>query len=325
MKMIHKILKYLRHPVKILIFLNNHGMGKFFPDEFYLKCLYKDSLGKKLNLKNPQTFNEKLQWLKLHDRRPEYTAMVDKYAVKRYAAEKIGGEYIIPTLGVWDRFEDIDFDALPDKYVLKCTHDSGGLVICRDKSTFDMEAARKKITRSLKRNYYWYGREWPYKNVKPRIIAEQYMEDSSASYDAGNNTCISCEQLQHREGLLDYKFMCFNGKVRACFLDIGVIGKETGHAEEYYRNIYDRDGNPLPFKETREHYPKDILLPENYAELVRIAEILSAGILHIRVDLYSLEQKIKVGELTFFHGSGISNIFHPEEWDTILGSWIELP
>jgi len=325
MTVAHKIVECLKHPVNIILFLSNRGFGWFFPDEFYLKCLFKDRLGKKPDLKKPQTFNEKLQWLKLYDRRPEYTTMVDKYEVKNYITERIGGEYVIPAFGVWERFDDIDFDALPDQFVLKCTHDSGGLVICRDKSTFDRKAARKKISRSLKRNYYWYGREWPYKTVKPRILAEQYMEEAAAASGVENDYDISCEQLQRREGLLDYKFMCFNGKVRACFLDIGVIGKGTDHAVEYYRNIYDRNGSPLPFKETREHYPQNIILPEQYPEMVRIAEILSAGIPHLRVDLYLVEQKIKVGELTFFHGSGISNNFEPEEWDEIFGSWLTLP
>lgn len=330
MNLVRKIVEYLTHPRKIIIFFNCLGCGKLFPDKFYLKCLYRDRLSKKLNLRNPQTFNEKLQWLKLYDRKPEYTMMVDKYAVKSYVAEKIGEEYIIPTLGVWDRFEDIDFDALPDQFVLKCTHDSGGLVICRDKSKFDRKAAQKKITRSLKRNYYWYGREWPYKNVKPRILAEEYMKETSVSnlqqdITEADVTSITCSRLQRQIGLLDYKFMCFDGKVKMCFLDIGVIGKENGHAEEYYRNVYDRKGTLLPVKETRENYPQEIILPENYEEMIRIAEKLSAGIPHIRVDLYNMEQKIKFGELTFFHGSGISNVFHPEEWDEILGSWIELP
>ena len=151
------------------------SMLRFIPDEPYLKLMYRVRMGKKLNLKNPQTFNEKIQWLKLHDRRPEYVTMVDKYEAKKYVAGIIGEEYIIPTLGLWDRFEDIDFSSLPDQFVLKCTHDSGGLVVCRDKTILDIEAARKKINASLNTNFYWVGREWPYKDVKPRIIAEQYM------------------------------------------------------------------------------------------------------------------------------------------------------
>ena len=172
----------------------------FMPDDIYLKLMYRIRMGKKLNLDNPQTFNEKLQWLKLYDRKDIYTKMVDKYEVKRYVAEKIGEEYVIPTLGVWERFDDIDFDKLPNRFVLKCTHDSGGLIICRDKKTLDLSKARKKIEQSLKTNFYWVGREWPYKNVKPRIIAEKYMED----------------ETDHE--LRDYKFFAFDGVAKALFI-----------------------------------------------------------------------------------------------------------
>ena len=155
---------------------------RFIPDELYLRIMYRLRMGKRLNLDDPQTFNEKLQWLKLHDRKPIYTTMVDKYEAKNYVASIIGDEYIIPTIGVWDNFDDINFDELPDQFVLKCTHDSGGLVICRDKSQFDKEAARKKISASLKTNFYWVGREWPYKNVKPRIIAEKVYIQNRATH-----------------------------------------------------------------------------------------------------------------------------------------------
>lgn len=302
MNFMYKCLKYLTHPGKIINFLSCRGFGRFFPDEFYLKCLYKDRLGKKLNLNNPQTFNEKLQWLKLYDRRPEYTGMVDKYAVKKYVSEKIGEEYIIPTLGVWDRFEDIDFDVLPEKFVLKCTHDSGGLVICRDKSTFDRKAARKKITRSLKRNYYWSGREWPYKNVKPRIIAEQYMEDSDG------------------KGLYDYKFFCFDGNVRAMFIATERFTKGT----EVKFDFYDENFNHLPVRNGHDNAPVPPECPVHFEQMKRLASVLSNGIPHVRVDFYEIDGKIYFGEMTFFHFCGFVK-FEPEEWDTILGNWIELP
>ena len=253
-------------------------VSRLVPDKMYIALKYKMSMGKFPNLKNPKTFNEKLQWLKLYNRKPEYTTMVDKYEVKKYVADKIGEEYIIPTLGVWDSFDDIDFDKLPDQFVLKCTHDSGGLVICRDKSKLDKEAAKKKIDACLKTNYYWHGREWPYKNVKPRIIAEEYMNiEKASSCETEPKDCVSYCDLQRKNGLLDYKFMCFDGKVRALFLDIGVIGAGTEHAEEYYRNTYDREGNPMPFKETREHYPKPVVLPDNLSDMVAVAEKLSAS------------------------------------------------
>ena len=181
MRIFKKIAKYIKHPEKIVVVLNNYGLGRIIPDRFYLKCLYKARMEKKLNLKSPQTYNEKLQWLKLYDRNPEYSDMVDKYEVKKYVADRIGEKYIIPTLGIWERFDDVDFDILPEKFVLKCTHDSGGLVICKGREQLDIKSARKKIEKSLRRNYYWHGREWPYKSIKPRIIAEQFVSDNTHS------------------------------------------------------------------------------------------------------------------------------------------------
>lgn len=302
------------------------GKYNHLSDEEFLHKAYRINVGKKLNLDNPKTYNEKLQWLKLYNRKTEYTAMVDKFEAKKHVADKIGEEYIIPTLGVWDKFDAIDFSILPNQFVLKCTHNSGGLVICRNKNELNLVAARKKIETSLARNYFWQGREWPYKNVKPRIIAEEYI--STSENDISNELVkdTSCFELQNKYGLLDYKFMCFDGKVKAFFLDIGVIGDSTGHAENYYRNVYDREGTLLPCKETRENYPQNITLPSCLPKMIEIAEKLSAGIPHIRVDLYCIsETNIKVGELTFFHGSGLSNIFVPSEWDYKFGEWINLP
>ena len=237
-------------------------------------------------------------------------------------------------------FEEIDFDTLPNQFVLKCTHDSGGIVICRDKDKFNIEEARMKITRSLKRNYYLKGREWPYKNVPPRIIAEEYMKEGDdafflikrfskcGKYDDDNRqlrNLLPAFVLQKQQGLLDYKFMCFDGQVKALFLDVGVIGKGTGHAEEYFRNIYDQAFNLLPIKETRENYPVPIEPPVNYNAMVDIAEKLSKGFPHVRVDLYNIDGKIYFGELTFFHGSGLTNHFEPPKWDYKFGGWIRLP
>lgn len=301
---------------------------RIIPDKTYIQLNFFRRMGRFPNLKNPQTFNEKLQWLKLYDRKPEYTTIVDKYEAKRHVAEHIGEEYVIPTLGVWDKFEDIDFESLPNQFVLKCTHDSGGLVICRDKSKLDLDKVKVKINASLKENYYYQGREWPYKNVKPRIIAEAYITDNNVREESVDKTdeYILVNDLQREYGLLDYKFMCFDGVVRALFLDIGVVGSGDGHAEEYYRNVYDRDGKLLPVRETRNNYPISIQLPENFSKMVEIAETLSQGIPHIRVDLYRFASgEIKVGELTFFHGSGFCNIFDPAEWDRTFGDWLKLP
>lgn len=274
---------------------------KLIPDRYYLQILYKRVFGKPLNLKNPQTFNEKIQWLKLHDRKPIYTKMVDKYEAKEYVANIIGSEYIIPTLGVWDKFDDIPFSELPDQFVLKCTHDSGGLVIVRDKNEFDKIEAKKKIEKCLKNNFYWQGREWPYKNVKPRIIAEQYMEDS----------------ITH--DLRDYKFFTFNGVPKALF-----IATERSGSNETKFDFFDMEFRHLPF--TNGHPNADICpsKPETFEEMKILAEKLSQNIPHLRVDFYEVNGKAYFGELTFSHWSGLKQ-FDPEKWDSIFGSWIELP
>lgn len=277
-------------------------LAKIIPDQFYLALRFKRRFGRFPNYNNPKSFSEKLQWLKLYDRRPEYTTMVDKYAVKKYVADRIGEQYIIPTLGVWDEFDDIDFDKLPNQFVLKCTHDSGGLVICKDKSELDIEEARKRINISLKRNFYYIGREWPYKNVKPRIIAEQYMEDSDT------------------EELRDYKFFCFDGVVRAMF----IASERQSENDETKFDFFDENFNHLPF--TNGHPNADVppSKPACFDQMKQLASQLSKGIPHLRVDFYEVDGKIYFGELTFSHWSGLMP-FKPEEWDYKFGSWIKLP
>ncbi len=275
---------------------------RFLPDRLWIQLKYRIFFGRFCDLNNPQTYNEKLQWLKLYNRKPEYTQMVDKYEVKKYIADLIGEEYIIPTLGVWDRFEDIDFDKLPNQFVLKCTHDSGGLVICQDKSKLDIVAARKKINKSLNRNYYYMHREWPYKDVKPRIIAEQYMVDESG-YE-----------------LKDYKWFCFDGEPKALFIatDRGVEGEETKF------DFFDMEFNHLPFTNGHPNAGREIAKPQGFEEMKQLAAKLSQNIPHIRVDFYDINGKIYFGELTFYHWSGLTP-FEPEEWDYTFGSWIKLP
>lgn len=284
------------------------GRYDSMPDEEYLKRMYKAKMKKDLNLTTPRTFNEKLQWLKIHDRKPIYTTMVDKYEAKKYVASIIGKDYIIPTLGVWDRFDEINFDMLPNQFVLKCTHDSGGLVICRDKNKLDKKVARKKINKSLKRNYYWLGREWPYKNVKPRIIAEKYMQETQQ--DA---TCTA------ENVLTDYKFFCFNGVPRIMY-----VSKDTSNNPR--TDFFDMEYQHLPIKMKDPNSRPDELpeCPSQFDEMKRIAQILSAGIPHLRVDFYIIDGQLYVGELTFFHMSGFARI-QPQEWDCKLGEWIELP
>lgn len=282
--------------------LARKGFLNALSDKWFIEKLFYSNMGYELDLNNPKTFNEKLQWLKLYDRKPEYTRMVDKYEVKKYVAEKIGKQYVIPTLGVWDKFDDIDFNSLPNQFVLKCTHDSGGLVICRNKSTFDLQSARKKIKKDLKQNYYWSCREWPYKNVKPRIIAEQYMEDEKTFE------------------LRDYKFFCFNGEAKLLFI---ATDRQT-EGEETKFDFFDMEYNHLPF--TNGH-PNAKVPPEKplcFDEMRALAEKLSAGIPHLRVDFYEVNGKVYFGELTFFHWSGMKP-FEPEDWDEKIGDWLIVP
>lgn len=287
----------------IIRWLAYRGKLDWLPDRMYLKVLYYATMHKKLELTSPQTFNEKLQWLKLYDHNPEYTKMVDKYEAKKYAADRLGKQHIIPTLGVYDRFEDIDFDALPDRFVLKCTHDSGGLVIVKDKHTFDRAAAKVKIKRSLNSNYYYTGREWPYKNVKPRIIAEQYMEDFDGSGD-----------------LTDYKIHCYSGEPKA----IQVISNRYGPGE--MRNDY-FDLNWVNYGLQRGHYTNsnmEVKKPAQMNEILALSRILSANIPFLRVDFYVINNKVYFGEMTFFPASGFRK-FTPEFFDAMFGEWITLP
>lgn len=299
--MIKKIFDCLIHNPRKLVAAGLVRIAKLFPDELYLKLLFRLRMGYKLNLDNPQTFCEKLQWLKLHNRKPEYTQMVDKYDAKRYVADIIGEEYIIPTIGVWDRVEDIDFDKLPNQFVLKCTHDSGGIVICKDKSQLDIAATKKLLRRGLKKNYYWQNREWPYKNITPRIICEQYMVDESG-YE-----------------LKDYKWFCFDGVAKALFIatDRGVKGEETKF------DFYDTEFNHLPFTNGHPNASKEIKKPAGFEQMKQLASQLSKGQPHLRVDFYDINGKIYFGELTFYHWSGTMP-FDPMEWDYTFGSWINL-
>lgn len=282
--------------------LDKIKLSKLIPDRAYLKLKYRANFGKGLNLKAPKTFNEKLQWLKLYDRRPEYIRMVDKYAVKEYVAEKIGEEYIIPTLGVWDRVEDIDFDALPNQFVLKCTHDSGGIVICKDKSKLDIEWAKRKLKRSLKNNFYYSYREWPYKNVKPRILAEQYMEDTETAE------------------LRDYKFFSFDGVTKALF----IATERQKDGEEVKFDFYNMDFEHLDFRQGHPNSSMKIDKPKCFDEMWGLSEKLSKNIPHVRVDFYEVNGKVYFGELTFFHHAGLMP-FDPEAWDYTFGDWIRLP
>jgi hypothetical protein len=301
MSKIKVLLEVLRHPASFKYTLLSKYPQLIKDDRRFLEYMWKKRMDYPLNLDNPQTFNEKLQWLKLYDHRPEYTVMVDKYEVKNYVAGIIGEEHIIPTIAVYDTVEEIDFEKLPCQFVLKCTHDSGGLVICKDKAQLNIKNAKMKLRASLKRSYYLAGREWPYKNVRHRIIAEKYMVDESG------------------KELKDYKFFCFNGKPQ--FLKIDFNRYINHHA-----NYYSLEGKLLPFGE--EAYPRDISshlhLPDNLGSMIELAKTLSSGIPFVRVDFYSINNKICFGELTFYPASGMGAL-EPKEWDLELGNLLQLP
>ena len=270
------------------------------PDKQYIQLQYRWRFNKRLDLNNPLTFSEKLQWLKLYNRQPEYSMMVDKYAVKKYVAEIVGEKYIIPTLGVWDKPEDIEWDKLPDQFVLKCTHDSGGLVICHDKLQFDKGKAIKKLSKCLKANYYWPYREWPYKKVKPRIIAEKFIVDESG------------------KELKDYKIFCFDGIPK-------IIQVDYDRFVEHKRNLYDTGWHRLPLTiGYPSNWNREFEKPQGLDKMLEIASLLSTGYPHLRVDLYNMKGNVLFGELTFFHGSGFEK-FSPDEWDYKFGEWITLP
>ncbi len=296
------IISLMKDPYKYLIFLNAKSIKESEAKEIiYLKKLFKHRMHETLDLDTPKSFNQKIQWLKLYNRNPQYTNLVDKYEVKKYIEQKIGQGYTIPTLSVWNSIEDIDFNKLPDSFVLKCTHDSGGVIICQDKSRFNIKKAEAKLKRYLKRNFYITSREWPYKNVKPRIIAEPYMMDASGSE------------------LKDYKFMCFNGKVKCLFTCTDRYAQDGLKV-----TFFDTDWNRLPFER---HYPSDpqfIEKPHSFKQMIDLSEKLSKNIPFVRVDFYEIDNKPYFGEMTFYPGSGMEE-FTPRKWDDILGDWIELP
>jgi hypothetical protein len=290
-----KIIEYLKHPSKIIIFLDNHNLIRL-SDEKYLKILFKITNGFDLNLKNPKTFNEKLQWLKLHDHKDIYTTMVDKYAVKKYVGDIIGDEYIIPTLGVYDKWEDIDFEKLPNSFVIKCTHDSGGVAICKDKSTFNFTKAKKKIVSSLNRNFFYLGREWPYKNVKPRIIIEKYMG----------------------ENLSDFKVLCFNGKPELIELH------QNRGRKNYTQDFYDEKWQKKNISQKNDpNSTYKLKQPINFKLMLKFSKILSKNIIHIRVDWYEINGRLYFGELTFYDGGGFVPCNNFDD-DIMLGNMINL-
>lgn len=295
----NSIKRIFKDPRLILTFILSRYCH-WINDELYLRILYFLRTGKALYLNPPYSFNEKLQWLKLHDRRIEYTRMVDKATAKEYVANIIGEDYIIPTIGVWNKFEDIDFSVLPNSFVLKCTHDSGGLIVCKNKKELNIADTKSKIKKCLARNYFWGTREYPYKNIPPRILIEKYMEDEN-------------EELQ------DYKFMCFNGRVKCSF-----VCSERFSNDGLKVTFFDRDWIKMPFYRKYPNSKVTILKPHNYDKMVELAEKIAQEITNpfVRIDFYDIKEKIYFGEITFYPGSGME-IFYPAEWDRVLGNWID--
>lgn len=296
--MIKKILKFFVDPKARFSFLSNLGLCNWMSDEKFLIKKWVLNFGTRPDFERPKTFNEKLQWLKMHDRKDIYTTMVDKYEAKKYVAGIIGDEHIITTLGVYDKFDDIDFGKLPNQFVMKCTHDSGGLIICRDKKQLDIEGAKKKINKCLKRNYFYFGREWPYKNVKPRIVIEKYMEDESGYQ------------------LKDYKLFCFNGEPELIMVD---SDRFSGHK----RNVYDKEWRRIDVNINFPSCDVEFKKPKNLGEVLDLSRKLSKGIPFVRIDFYIIRDKVYFGEITFYPGSGFQ-VITPEKWNKKLGDMIDL-
>lgn len=285
---------------KLLKKFNPSWILRFIPDEPFLKIKYRVKTGKKLNLRDPQTFTEKIQWIKLNDHNPQYSKMVDKYDAKEYVEHLIGSQYIIPNLGVWDDADQIDFAALPQQFVIKCTHDSGGLIICQDKSKLDIEASKVLLKRCMKRNWYYFSREYAYRSVKSRIIAEEYLENDS------------------REGLHDYKVWCFNGEPRYIQYVTGRIGAHT------YEGFYDLNWNLQDFTYHNPKVQVDIPKPACLDELIDVSRKVSQGTAFLRADFYVLQdQSIRFGELTFYPNGGF-DVWTPVETDSMMGNLLLL-
>ena len=285
---------------RLICSLNNHGFLNPMSDAANIRLVYWAQLGKKVNLKRPVTFNEKIQWLKLNDRRPEYCTMVDKYSVRTYIEEKLGAEYLIPLYGVWERAEDIDFDNLPNTFVLKCTHDTGSILICRNKDSLDRNEVIAYFKKHLKRNSFYYGREWPYKDVTPRIIAEKYMIDEE------------CADLR------DYKIHCFNGEPRVIL--VCSERHKSGLKEDWFTPEWEH----LPIhRPTHGNSKNAIEKPELFDKMLDNARLLADGIPFSRIDFYLVNHHLYFGEITLYPTSGYTP-FVPDEYDRILGGWLHV-
>jgi hypothetical protein len=298
--------QWKKNPYRIAKSLARRGLLNFLSDKAYLSLMYRACFGTKINWDAPKTFSEKLQWIKLYDRKDIYSTMVDKYASKAFVSERIGGEYVIPVVGgPWDDPDEIDFDALPDQFVLKTTHDCGGVLICKDKSTLDTQAAKHFLEEHLKRKYYLSCREWPYKNVKPRIFAEMYLSD-----------------LDGDAGVCDYKFFTFNGEPKLMYI---ASGRDYAQKDKQvvYADFFDMNYNHVDLRIDHDNAPVCPPKPRNFELMVECARKLAQGTKHVRVDFYEVGGKLYSGELTFFHCGGLQE-FITAQWEMVMGDWIRL-
>ena len=296
-----KINKLLHNPWSLYAYAASKGLTNKVSDELHLKAMFRATIGKKLDLDNPATFNEKLQWLKIHDRNPLYTTLVDKYRVKQWVADRIGENHVSETYAMWERAEDIDISALPERFVLKTNHDSGGVAICRDRATFDLDAARKKLAKHLKTNYFWGTREWPYKNVKPCVFAEEYLDPAEGNGD-----------------LYDYKLFRFSdGRL----VTLAMTDRFTGGALS--KTFFDDEWHALPISEGGHPMRTELGRPAAFEQMKAMADRLGEGFPFVRVDFYESAGNLYFGEMTFFPNSGFEH-FEPSKWDRKFGDWIDL-
>lgn len=274
-------------------------ISKLYSDEKYIKLKYRLRFNSEINLDNPKGFNEKLNWMKLNYRNPMFTMMADKYWVKQYVAEKIGKEYVVPCLGCWKSVDDIDFRELPEKVFLKSTHDSGGGILVDKSKGIDIRRIRKRFNKKTLqgKNWYWPQREFPYKNIEPMIIAEEYLDEGTG------------------HELHDYKFYCFNGKPAYMYI--------TNKGTKIYENYYDLDFKPINISHGYERVLPEFSKPMNFERMIEIASVLSAGLPFVRIDFFNVENRLYFGEFTFYDWAGFKPLNEP--WEMLLGDMIHLP
>ena len=306
-----KIKKYMHNPRLVYLALTSKGLTKWVPDRTHLCLTYRAKLGSWPDLDSPETFTEKMQWLKLHDRNPAYTTMVDKYCAKDFIASRVGPEYIVKSLAVWSSADDIDPSGLPEKFVLKTNHDCGGVLICTDKDCFDLDDAKAFFRRHLKRNYFYGCREWPYKNVKPVVFAEEFLEsEGDNAHDEDDNW----------EGIDEFDFFCFDGEPRL----ISYCHGDKNDSEKRYNDFYDTEWNLLPLTMGYASSEETIPAPKQLSEMLELSRKLSEGVPFLRVDLFICKGQVLVGELTFYPWGGFMP-FGPAETEGTLGEMVSLP